>query len=184
MHLPCDNRYKFLLCSYERSYCESVRAKDSGWVFARNLNTHPADITRHWTWPHAWNFLIYSRNLRFWSLLTLRGRCHWNIVVLRRLLVLLPGDISFNAMHRADALLSNERFRNERVEREEKSRINNITYVLYVGNISNSFNVTEIFEILNCVIRIYSHCNLHLMNSDVRPLSVCIILFHEGLITE
>lgn len=27
--------------------------------------------------PRVWNFLIYSCNLCFWSLLTLRGRCHW-----------------------------------------------------------------------------------------------------------
>lgn len=122
MHLPCDNRYKLLLCSYERN--QSGQRQRLG-VYEESEHAHPADITRHWTWPHAWNFLIYSRNLRFWSLLTLRGRCHWNIVVLRRLLVLLLGDISFNAVHRADCSQTNV-FAMYRVGREEKSRVNNI----------------------------------------------------------
>lgn len=99
-------------------------------VYEEAEHAHPADISRHWTWPHAWNFLIYSCNLRFWSLLTLRGRCHWNIVALRRLLVLLPGDISFKAVHRADCSQTSV-FAMYRAGREEKSRVSNISSVIF-----------------------------------------------------
>lgn len=100
--LPWDNRCKLLLHSCRRNYRDSVGAKDGSWVFTRKRNTNTRPILRHWTWPRAWNFLIYSCNLCFWSLLTLRGRCHWSNVALRRLLVLLPGDISFSVVHRAE----------------------------------------------------------------------------------
>lgn len=75
-----NNRCKLLLRFYRRNYRDSVGAKDGSWVFTRKRDTHTPPILWHWTWPRAWNFLIYSCNLCFWSLLTLRGRCHWSNV--------------------------------------------------------------------------------------------------------
>lgn len=92
---------------------------------------------------------------------------------------MLPGDISFNAVHRADCYQTSV-FAMYRVGREEKSRVNNM---YYVGNISNNFNIIEICEFLNYVI-LDIVIIIHLMNSHVWPLSACIILFYEELITE
>lgn len=72
-------------------------------------------------------FNLFARNLRFWSLLTFRGRCHWSKRRGGR-----PGDVSLGALmlllHRAKCSLPSAPLNVRRDGRAEKSRFRSGEY--------------------------------------------------------